>query len=255
MMLLLALFVPLAMNAQTKTKMHNNGTVGSVEIEMKASANEMPSNPLLSKVESAREAALEELNGRGGDRATTYSFSNIPTSGWSTSGGTQTINNVPWTYSSATSISYQTQGIQIGSRNNPQTSNWTIQTPISSFGSNVRVTGVSITGYTTRTTATYSISVNGTSVKSGNLTTSSATYSATDLDYTSGNIVVTMKGSNNSRAMYLSNISVTYEDAGCTPPEDFAATSLTSNSATLSWTETGTSTSWVIYTWPKMMTM
>jgi hypothetical protein len=149
---------------------------------------------------------------------TTYSFSNIPTTGWSTSGGTQTINNVPWTYSSSTYIAATAAtGIQIGSRNNPQTTNWTIQTPISSFGSNITVTGVSITAYTTRTTATYDISVGGNSVKNGNLTTTSATYSATNLNYTSGNIVVTMKGSTNSRAMYLSNITVTFIEKCPTP--------------------------------------
>ena len=176
----------------------------------------------------------------------TYSFSNIPTSGWNTSGGTVTINNVSWSYSSATYLGVASNSIQVGSRNNPQTSNWTIQTPISSFGSNIMVTGVSITGYTTRTTATYDISVNGTSVKSGSLTTSSATYSATNLNYTSGNIVVTMKGSSNSRAMYLSNITVTYESlSNCHTPQDLAVgdTSITQTAATVTWTA-GDATLW-----------
>ena len=144
----------------------------------------------------------------------TYNFSNIPTSGWKTNGGSQTINGKSWTYSSATYVGCSDkEKIQIGSRNNPQTSNWTIQIPISSFGANIKVTKVAITAYTTATTATYDISVNGSSVKSGNLTTSSATYSSNTLNATTGSIVVTLKGSSNSKAMYLSDIAVTYETA------------------------------------------
>ena len=145
-----------------------------------------------------------------------YTFSNIPTKGWSTKGGSQTINNLSWTYSSATHIGVNNSRIQVGSSNNPQTSNWMIQIPISSFGTNIKITKVAITAYTTATTATYDISVSGSSVKSGNLTTSSATYSSSTLNATTGNIVVTLKGSNNSKAMYLSNIAVTYETAVAT---------------------------------------
>lgn len=149
--------------------------------------------------------------------ATTYNFSSIPTTGWSTSGGSQTINGISWTYSSCTYIGESSSRIQIGSKNKPQTTAWTIQTPISAFGSGKAITGVSITAYTTVTPATYDISVGGTSVKSGSLTTSSSTYSATGLNVTSGNIVITLTGSSTSKAMYLSNISVTYDDATSGP--------------------------------------
>lgn len=146
----------------------------------------------------------------------TYNFSNIPTTGWTKNGGSQTINEKKWTYSSSTYIGITSSEIQVGSSNNPQTSNWTIQIPISSFGTNIKITKVSITAYTTATTATYDISVGGSSVKSGSLTTSSATYSSSTLNATTGNIVVTLKGSNKSKAMYLSNIAVTYETAAAT---------------------------------------
>ena len=132
----------------------------------------------------------------------TYGFNNIPKSGWNTKGGSQSINGKSWTYSSATYIGCSDNAnIQVGSKKNPQTTNWTIQIPISSFGANIKVTKVAITAYTTATTATYDISVNGSSVKSGNLTTSSDTYSSTTLNATTGNIVVTLKGSNQSQAM------------------------------------------------------
>jgi uncharacterized repeat protein (TIGR02543 family) len=145
--------------------------------------------------------------------ADTYTFnSSIPTTGWSTSGGSQTINSKSWTYSSCTYIGAQATRIQIGSQKKPQTSAWTIQTAVSNFGSGKKITSIAITAYTTATTATYDISAGGTSVKSGSLTTSSATYTASSLNVTSGNIVITLTGSSTSKAMYLSNISVTYEN-------------------------------------------
>ena len=143
--------------------------------------------------------------------ADTYTIGTIP-SGWSTSGGNMTMNGIKWSYSSATHISLNSSKIQIGSKNNPQTSAWTIQTAVSNFGSGKKITSIAITAYTTATTATYDISAGGSSVKSGSLTTSSNTYTASSLNVTSGDIVITLTGSSTSKAMYLSNISVTYED-------------------------------------------
>ncbi len=150
--------------------------------------------------------------GVGSAWGTTYTYT--PSGTYSASGGTSTISGVQWTYSSATYCSLNSSKIQIGSKNDPQTSNWTIQTAISNFGSGKKVTAISLTAYTTATTATYDISAGGASVESGSLTTSSKTYTASSLNVTSGNIVITMKGSNSSKAMYLCGISVTYEDAG-----------------------------------------
>ena len=155
--------------------------------------------------------ALAAGSVKGWGETSTYNFSEIPSKGWSTNGGSQTINGVTWTYSSSTYIGGG-QRIQVGSKNNPQTTDWTIQAPISSFGQNKMVTAVSITAYTTNTTATYDITVGESSVKNGSLTTSSFTYSVTNLNISSGNIIVTMTGSSNSAAMYLYDISVTYED-------------------------------------------
>ena len=148
---------------------------------------------------------------------TTYTFSSIPTTGWSTSGGSQTINGKSWNYSSSTYIGASSSRIQIGSKNSPQTSAWTIQTPVSSFGTGKAIKSVAITAYTTAASASYDISVGGASVKSGSLTTSSSTYTADGLTVTTGNIVITMTGSSTSKAMYLSNISVTYDDATSDP--------------------------------------
>lgn len=141
---------------------------------------------------------------------TNYSYT--PNGTYSASGGNTTSNNIQWTYSSATYCGNNSSKIQIGSQKKPQTSAWTIQTAVSNFGSNKKVTSISLTAYTTATTATYDISAGGSSVKSGSLTTSSAPYTANNLNVTSGNIVITMTGSSSSKAMYLCGITVVYED-------------------------------------------
>ena len=156
----------------------------------------------------------------------TYTYT--PTGSYSTSGGESTSNSISWTYSSATYISLNGSKIQVGSKNNPQTTDWTIQTAVSNFGSSKKVTSISLTAYTTVTSATYDISAGGSSVKSGSLTTSSNTYTASDLNVTSGDIVITMTGSSTSKAMYLSSITVVYEDAAATP-------TLTASPTSLSW--------------------
>lgn len=166
--------------------------------------------------------------------ADTYTFnSSIPTTGWTTSGGSQSINSKSWTYSSSTYIGENNARIQVGSSKKPQTTAWTIQTAVSNFGANKRITAIAITAYTTAASATYDISAGGSSVKSGSLTTSSATYTASGLNVTSGNIVITLTGSSTSKAMYLSDISVTYEDAA-TPSYDITAVSNNNSYGTVS---------------------
>ena len=143
----------------------------------------------------------------------TYTLGTIPTTGWTSKGGSQTMNKISWTYDSCTFIGNSSSRIQIGSKNSPQTSAWHIYTAISNFGSGKVIKSVTLTAFTTQTTATYDISVGGSSVKSGSLTTSSAGYTASNLSVSSGNIDFTLKGSSNSKAMYISGISVTYGDA------------------------------------------
>ncbi len=149
---------------------------------------------------------------------TTYNFSSLPTKGWSSSGGSQTINGISWTYSSGTYVGQNGGRIQVGSKDNPQTTNWTIQTAISNFGSGKKITAVAITGYATQnaSSSSYDISVGGSSVRSGSFSNSSDTYTASGLNVTSGNIVITLCGDNdpNTKALYLSDIAVTYDDAG-----------------------------------------
>ena len=147
--------------------------------------------------------------GVGNVLGTDYTYS--PTGSYTASGGKSTSNGKEWTYSSATYLGLNNSKIQVGSKNNPQTSDWTIQIPVSSFGT---VTKVQLTAYTTATSASYKIGING-NTTSGSLSTSSATYTKT-YTATSGDIVITLKGSANSKAMYLCSIVVTYTAASYT---------------------------------------
>ena len=148
----------------------------------------------------------------GSMMATTYTAT--PSGTFSKSGGTITWSDVTWTYGSAAYLALNGDEIQIGSKNNPQTNGWTISTPITSFGENQRITSISIKARTGGT-GSYDISADGTSVKSGDLSESVTTYTASDLEVTSGSIAITITGS--SKAAYLGTITVVYEDAVTDP--------------------------------------
>ena len=82
-MLLVALFVPLAMNSQNvKLKKSANGSV-KPKLEVNAPAKAMPSNPMLSKLESAKEAALEELENNNTRALGDYELVTASQSNWS----------------------------------------------------------------------------------------------------------------------------------------------------------------------------
>lgn len=139
--------------------------------------------------------------------ATTYSVT--PSGTMSKSGGTIKWSNVTWTYGSAGYLAISSNEVQIGSKNSPQTDGWTISTPISSFGENQKITSIAIKARTGGS-GTYDISAGGSSVKSGDLSSSSTTYTASDLEITSGSIEITITGS--SKAAYLGGITIVYEE-------------------------------------------
>ena len=145
----------------------------------------------------------------------TYSITSFTGTGtYSTSGGEQTISGVTWAYAASTYIGIMSGELQIGKSNSAQTSAWTFQTPVSSFGSNKKVTSVYASLRCGETTATYSISVGGSTIASGSLTTSSTSYGANNLNVTSGDIIITMQaGSGNKKAIYINSITITYENA------------------------------------------
>ena len=81
------------------------------------------------------------------------------------------------------------------------------------------ITSVKATMAAGGTTATYDISVGGTSWKSGNLSKKSTEYTATGSGF--GEIVITLDQNNGGKAVYLGKISITYEDA---PSTDYTLT-------------------------------
>lgn len=131
------------------------------------------------------------------------------------------MNKVNWTYTTSTYIAYSNGRLQIGSKNNPQTTDWSISTPVSSFGSNVKITNVNFTGYTTNQGATYSLEVGNEVLSSGNLTTSYDTYEAKNINVQTGEIKITLKGTSSSAALYIKDINVVYEILSDPAPETY----------------------------------
>lgn len=157
----------------------------------------------------------------------TYSITSFTGTGtYSTNGGSQTISSVTWTYSSSTYIGIQAGMLQIGKKNSAQTSEWTFQTAVSSFGTNKKITSVYASLYCGETTASYSISAGGSNIASGSLSTTASSYGANNLNVTSGDIIITLQaGSGNKKAMYITSITITYEDAApATPSIAFTGT-------------------------------
>ena len=247
MMLLVALFVPLAMNAQTKSL--KKSAKGLPKLEVNAPAKAMPSNPMLSKLESAKEAALEELNGRAGDRGTsTVTASKITAATATWTGSTNETWNVNITISNTAGLNQAVTNsyAQFGTQRNYATSGTFSTSGISGTITSIVVDCASYNG-----AATISATVGGAAFGTQNQSTPRwSNNSGGEVTFTgsaSGNIVVTMtNGSSTHRAMYIKSITVTYQDEGCSAPEDFAATNVGTTSATFSWTETGTSEEWAI---------
>lgn len=158
------------------------------------------------------------LPGKAVGQSSTYSITSFTGTGsYSTSGGTQTISGIEWTYSQSKYIGIQSGMLQIGKKDSAQTTAWSFQTPVSNFGDNKKITSVHASLYCGETPATYSISAGGSTIASGNLTTSASSYGANNLNVTSGSIIITIQaGSGNAKAMYITSITITYENAPST---------------------------------------
>ncbi len=153
----------------------------------------------------------------------TYTYTLPNSNAFSTSGGTATLGDFTWTYSSFTYKGWEnTRGMQIGSRNNP-TSTFTLST--SEIPGTITSITVGANAYSS--SATIRATVGGAAFGSTqNL--SSSTSSAGTNTFTgsaSGEIVITWTNVNNGRAMYFKSIEVTYE----TEAGDIATLDLFSN--------------------------
>ena len=276
-MLLVALFVPLAMNAQTKPL--RKSAKGLPKLEVNAPAKAMPSNPILSKLESAKEAALEELNGRGtraenqllteGFESMTSISTTYSATGWyaynAGSGNNWTLNSSS-TYANNSSKSAQVQ------YNSRYAANCYLVSAPFTVSANMYELTVSL--YERVRSSSYAEAFEVFFVKASDVTNlagvasatkynaiASASYTNTTFAQQSGTVTNSALAGQSVRVvvrctseadkfyLYIDDITVTEKTsvAGCSAPEDFAATNVTTNSATFSWTETGTSDTWVIF--------
>ena len=274
-MLLVALFVPLAMNAQTKSlKKSANGSKPKLEMRV---SKEMPSNPMLTKLESAKEAALEELDGRG-ERATNELLTQ----------GFESMNSISTTYSSTgwyaynagrgnnwtlnTSSTYANNGSKSAQYeyNSRNAANCYLVSAPFTVSSNMSELTVSLYE---RARGNYPETFEVFFVKASDVTTLEGVASATKYNaiasdsYTnttyaqqsgtvtnsalagqSVRVVVHCTSAADQWYLYIDDITVNEKtvEEGCSAPENFASSNVTSNSVTLSWTETGTSEEWAI---------
>jgi len=131
-----------------------------------------------------------------------------------TAAGTITLGNISWYQSAATYIGFDNtaneRGVQIGSSGNPNTGYFYLETPISSFGNNIKITQVKVTLATSNILNEYKLSF-------GQITTAfrkidstvNKTYSTTRQNETSGYINIGIKAI--SGAMYISKIEISYQ--------------------------------------------
>lgn len=125
--------------------------------------------------------------------------------------GSNSLSGVNWSWSAMTYCGFQSNGVQIGSKNDPQNSDWTIST------SEIpgTITSVKVTAYAGGS-GTIKVSVGGKDFTYNNSINPKlpASY-GNGYDFTgsaSGEIAITMKAG--SKAMYLQSIEVTFTTGG-----------------------------------------
>ncbi|MBP5796805.1 MAG: choice-of-anchor J domain-containing protein [Bacteroidales bacterium] len=262
-MLLVALFVPLAMNAQNvKLKKSINGS--KPKLEVKLADKVTTSSPLVSKLESSKEAALEELNGRGVRAVGDYELVTAAQTDWSgdyvlayrasntsatvlTGKATGNNNN----YGVGTSVTMSNNTLAASA-----VSNYNITIAQTTYNNNTVYTlklGTQYLGLTTNANSLYfatSIPTNNPHSYYWTIAYSGSTLTITNVRYNTRQIKWNSQNNGQRFACYTSGqnaISLFKLNDGCSAPENFAATNVTTNSATFSWTETGASDMWVIF--------
>lgn len=127
--------------------------------------------------------------------------------------GDATWDNVTWSWTKSTYIGFDTNtstsnGLQIGSKKQPQTNGWTISTD----GIKGTITSV-IVNAATGGSATLAVKVGSTEFLNNAKTSASLATTSKDYEFTgsaTGTIAITMKAS--SKAMYIKKITVTYSN-------------------------------------------
>lgn len=145
----------------------------------------------------------------GGAQTKTYTHS-FEKGQITSTAGSATWDNVEWSWTKAGYIGFQaTDGVQIGSKKNPQTEGWTISTD----GISGTITSVKVKA-STGGSATLSVKVGSTAFLCDSKSNVSLTPTSTYYEFTgsaSGTIAITMKAS--SKAMYINDLAVTYSQS------------------------------------------
>ncbi len=121
------------------------------------------------------------------------------------SGGTVTIDGLTWTYSDFIFINQDSRGLQIGSKNNTQSTPWTIST---NFGETVILKDITINLCgASGGSGTYSIGAGSSTVGSGSYSTTNTDYTYEGLSLETDSFSVTLTASSN--AIFFYSISFT----------------------------------------------
>ena len=195
---------------------NNNRDVQPVEAAAASSSDKAPTNATWSHVMSSGDLPVTATGSK------TWSSNNV---------------SVTWSTTSGNTSAYvgfnDDKGVQLGSGTSGKamTSNYTIYTAVSSFGSNKKVTKMAI-GLACASSGGYSGSLsNGDTISS--TTTDVLYWTSAAMNVTTGNITFTFK-STKTKAMYVKAIYVWYENA----TTQYSATLANGSNATLSGTTT-----------------
>jgi endonuclease I len=124
---------------------------------------------------------------------------------FTTGGGSTDINGLTWSYSAFTYLGGANQGVQIGSKNNPQTSAWTLAT---TFGTEITVKAYSFELCTASSgSAQYTVAFGDYSKNADFSTTTLTEYSDSELACPSTSFSLSLVAT--ARAMYFYSLSLT----------------------------------------------
>ncbi|HZJ89344.1 MAG TPA: endonuclease [Bacilli bacterium] len=122
----------------------------TISEESSALSEDVPSTSEVSEVDITSETSEEDITSSEASEyiseeqpdyyTATFSHRFVPTD-FSQGGGNKVINGLKWTYSSFTYLGGSDKGVQIGSKNNPQKTPWTIAT---TFPEGVKLTSITM---------------------------------------------------------------------------------------------------------------
>ena len=227
-MLLVALFVPLALNAQTRL----NNSLRSSKTVQKRIAGVIPSNDKGNSAAQMEIARVVPSNNRGDRASSTVNASKITSSSVTWTGSAGETWSVAIT-GGATNQNMIGEYAQFGTRNNPSTSG-----TFSTSGITGTITSVAVDCASYNGLGNVSVTVGGAAFGGSQSIPSwsnNAGGTRTFSGSASGAIVVTMTNgtSNQRRAMYIKSITVTY--SACGAPENLTVSNTTPTSATVTW--------------------